>query len=130
MVLGACEGPNTDLINERIDGIDFFGNGLVDLARAWNAKLDFNFFSKANSSLPSSPLIFDLGCKTDNSQKPVRIVMPNGFKEYYWTNGFSDLSNASSLETSTCLYRGRAIDYLGNVYYTPIANYSSLSLTN
>jgi hypothetical protein len=46
MVLGAGEGPNTDLINERIDGIDFFENGLVELAKAWNTKLDFNFFSK------------------------------------------------------------------------------------
>jgi hypothetical protein len=59
MVLGAGEGPNTDLINERIDGIDFFENGLVELAKAWNTKLDFNFFSNANSILPSSPLIFD-----------------------------------------------------------------------
>ncbi len=124
------EGPNTDLITERIDGVHFFGNGLVELARAWNDKLDLNFFSKANSILPSSPLIFDLSCNTDNSQKPVRIFMPNGFKEYYWTNGFSDLSNTSSLETSIGFYRGRAIDYLGNVYYTPLANYSSLSVAN
>jgi hypothetical protein len=124
------EGPNTDLITERTDGVHFFGNGLVELARAWNAKLDLNFFSKANSILPSSPLIFDLNCNTDNLQKPVRIFMPNGFKEYYWTNGFSDLSNTASLETSPGIFRGRAIDYLGNVYYTPLVNYSSLSITN
>lgn len=124
------EGPNTDLIPERTDGVHFFGNGLVELARAWNAKLDLNFFSKASPIPPSSPLFFDLRCNTENSQKPVRIFMPNGFKEYYWTNGFSDLSNAASLETSTGFYRGRAIDYLGNVYYTPLANYSSLSVTD
>lgn len=124
------EGPNTDLITERTDGVHFFGNGLVELANAWNAKLDLSFFSKANSIPPSSPLFFDLNCNTDNSQKPVRIFMPNGFKEYFWTNGFSDLSNTASLETTTGFYRGRAVDYLGNVYYTPLANYSSLSVTD
>lgn len=124
------EGPNTDLIGDRTDGVHFFGNGLVELARAWDSKLDLNFFSKTNPIPPSSPLFFDLSCNTDDSQKPVKIFMPNGFKEYYWTNGFSDLSKTASLETSTGFYRGRAIDYLGNVYYTPLANYSSLSVAD
>jgi hypothetical protein len=122
------EGPNTDLITERTDGVHFFGNGLVELAEAWNAKLDLNFFSKAISISPSSPLFFDLNCNTDNLQKPISIFMPNGFKEYYWTNGFSELSKAASFETSTGFFRGRAVDNFGNVFYTPLANYSSLSL--
>ncbi|GGD59880.1 hypothetical protein GCM10011514_24810 [Emticicia aquatilis] len=124
------EGPDTDQILGRTDGVHFFGSGLVDLARAWNSKLDLNFFAKANPIPPSSTLFFDLRCNTENAQKPVQIFMPNGFKEYYWTNGFSDIANTASLETNTGFYRGRAIDYLGNVYYTPLANYTSLSVTN
>lgn len=121
------EGPDTDVILGRTDGVHFYGNGLVELAKAWNNKLDFNFFSKATPIPPSSPLFFDLRCNTENLQKPINIFMPNGFKEYYWTNGFSDLANSISLETTPGFYRGRAIDYLGNVYYTPLANYSKLS---
>lgn len=121
------EGPNTDLITDRTDGVHFFGNGLVELAKAWNDKLDVGFFSKTSPIPPSSPLFFDLRCNTENVQKPVNIFMPNGFKEYYWTNGFSDVSNSMTLETTPGHYRGRAIDYLGNVYYTPLANYSTLS---
>lgn len=124
------EGPDTDQIGGRTDGVHFFGSGLLELAQAWNTKLDLNFFSKATPIPPSSPLYFDLRCNVENSQNPLRIFMPNGFKEYYWTNGFSDLSNNIALETSTGFYRGRAVDYLGNVYYTPLANYSSLSINN
>lgn len=123
-------GPETDLIGGRTDGVHFHGGGLIELAQAWNNKLDLNFFSKASPTPPSSPLYFDLSCNTENTQKPLRIFMPNGFKEYYWTNGFSDLSNNISFETSTGFYRGRAVDYLGNVYYTPLANYNSLSVNN
>lgn len=124
------EGPDTDQILGRTDGVHFFGAGLIELAQAWNNKLDLNFFAKANPIPPSSPLYFNLNCNTEDAQKPLRIFMPNGFKEYYWTNGFSDLVSTISLETSPGFYRGRAIDYLGNVYYTPLANYSSLSINN
>lgn len=124
------EGPDTDLIGGRTDGVHFFGNGLVELAQAWSNKLDLNFFAKASPVPPSSVLYFDMRCNTENTQKPLSIFMPNGFKEYYWTNGFSDISTGILLETTTGYYRGRAIDYLGNVYYTPLANYSSLSVNN
>ena len=78
-----------------------------------------NFFAKAGPIPPSSPLYFELRCNTENLQNPLKMFMPNGFKEYYWTNGFSDITNKASLETSTGFYRGRAVDYLGNVsgYY-------------
>jgi len=124
------EGPETDQILDRTDGVHFYDKGLIELARAWNNKLDLSFFEKARPIPPSSPLFFDLRCNTENTQKPVQIFMPNGFKEYYWTNGFSDIANAASLETNTGFYRGRAIDYLGNVYYTPLANYTNLSVSN
>ncbi len=124
------EGPDTDQILGRTDGVHFHGGSLGELAQAWNNKLDLNFFAKAVPIPASSPLFFDLRCNTENQKNPLQIFMPNGFKEYYWTNGFSDISNTASLETSTGFYRGRAIDYLGNVYYTPLANYTSLSTNN
>ena len=129
-VLNAFEGPNTDVIGDRTDGVHFFGNGLIELAKSWNNKLDLNFFAKSNPIPPSSPLFFDLRCNTENSQKPLKIFMPNGFKDYYWTNGLNDIAKNAALETNLGSYRGRAIDYLGNVYYTPLANYTSLSVAN
>ena len=118
-------GPETDAILTRTDGVHFYGDGLVQFALAWNEKLDFNFFSKSIPIPSSSPLFFDLRCNTENKNTPFRIFMPNGFKEYYWTNGFGDIAKAASIETNTGFYRGRAIDYLGNVYYTPGVNYIS-----
>lgn len=122
------EGPETDAITDRPDGVHFEGNSLIQLAEIWNKKLDLNFFAKSNPLPASFPLFFYLSCNLDNREKPLQILMPNGFKSYYWTNGFSDLNNSSAIETGTGYYRGRAIDYLGNVYYTPTVNYSSLAI--
>jgi hypothetical protein len=122
------EGPDTDAITDRPDGVHFEGNSLIQLAEAWNDKLDFVFFAKSNPLPASSPLFFSLNCNLDNREKPLRILMPDGFKSYYWTNGFGDLINSSAIETGMGYYRGRAIDYLGNVFYTPAVNYSSLAI--
>lgn len=123
-------GPETDKITLRTDGVHFYGEGLVQLAQGWNEQLDFDFFAKSNPIPSSSPLFFDLRCNTDNKNTPFRIFMPDGFKEYYWTNGFSDIANSSSIETNTGFYRGRAIDYLGNVYYTPGVSYNTNAIAN
>lgn len=122
-------GPETDAILSRTDGVHFYGDGLVQFALSWNEKLDFNFFNNSKPIPSSSPLFFDLRCNTENKSTPFRLFMPNGFKEYYWTNGFGDLAQASSIETNTGFYRGRAIDYLGNVYYTPGVNYTSTGVS-
>lgn len=122
------EGPETDVITDRPDGVHFDGNSLIQLAEAWNDKLNFNFFARSNPLPASFPLFFYLNCNINDKEKPLRILMPDGFKSYYWTNGFGDLTSSSLLETGTGYYRGRAIDYLGNVYYTPAVNYTSLSI--
>ena len=122
------EGPETDAITDRPDGVHFDGNSLIQLAEIWNNKLDLNFFAKSNPLPASFPLFFYLNCNVYDKDKPLRILMPDGFKSYYWTNGFGDLVNSALIETGTGYYRGRAIDYLGNVYYTPAVNYSSLAI--
>ncbi len=122
------EGPDTDIITNRPDGVHFEGSSLIQLAESWNNKLDFKFFSSSNPIPSSSPLFFYLNCNLENQNKPLHIFMPDGFKNYYWTNGFGDINNSSVLDTGPGIYRGRAIDYLGNVYYTPAVNYSSLSI--
>ncbi|WP_435355764.1 sialate O-acetylesterase [Emticicia sp. SJ17W-69] len=127
-VANVFEGPETDVITARPDGVHFDGNSLIQLAEAWNNKFDANFFAKSNPLPASFPLFFFLNCDIENKDKPLRIVMPDGFKSYYWTNGFSDLNNSSAIETGTGYFRGRAVDYLGNVYYTPTVNYSALAI--
>ena len=122
------EGPDTDVITARPDGVHFDGISLIQLAEAWNDKLNFNFFARSIPLPASFPLFFYLNCNLNNREKSLQILMPNGFKSYYWTNGFGDLANSAFLETGTGYYRGRAIDYLGNVYYTPAVNYTSLAI--
>jgi Carbohydrate esterase, sialic acid-specific acetylesterase/Secretion system C-terminal sorting domain len=122
------EGPETDAITDRPDGVHFDGNSLIQLAEAWNNKLNSNFFSRSNPLPASFPLFFYLNCNANSREKPLTILMPDGFKSYYWTNGFGDLTNSARIETGTGYYRGRAVDYLGNVYYTPAVNYSSLAI--
>jgi hypothetical protein len=122
------EGPETDVITGRTDGVHFEENSLMQLAESWDNKLDINFLNSSNPLPASFPLFFYLYCNLDNKDKPFKIFMPDGFKLYYWTNGSTDLTNSAIIETGTGYYRGKAIDYLGNVYYTPEVNYSSLAI--
>lgn len=120
------EGPETDGILFRPDGIHFESFSLVQLAEAWNNKLDANFFANSNPLPAAFPLFFSLNCNLNNNARPLRLTMPDGFKTYSWTNGVNELSNSSSFETASGIYRGKAVDYLGNVYYTPAVNYQSI----
>jgi hypothetical protein len=120
------EGPETDGILVRPDGIHFEGLGLVQLAEAWNNKLDANFFANSTPISASFPLFFSLNCNLGNKSNPLRLAMPDGFRSYSWSNGGADISNSISIETSLGFYRGKAIDYLGNVYYTVGVSYTNL----
>jgi Carbohydrate esterase, sialic acid-specific acetylesterase/Secretion system C-terminal sorting domain len=120
------EGPETDKILNRPDGVHIEGLGLTQLAEAWNEKLNTNFFAASNPIQASFPLSFALNCNIENLSRPLRLSMPEGFNAYSWTNGSAELSNSISFETSLGFYRGKAIDYLGNVYYTVGVNYSSI----
>lgn len=117
-------GPDTDDITHRSDGVHFESFSLVQLAEAWSDRLNQDFFSRSNPVPPSTPLSFQMSCNPDNSGAPLNIFMPEGFKEYRWTNGFGDLNNNAAMQVKNGFFRGKAIDYIGNVYYTAGVNYT------
>jgi hypothetical protein len=116
-------GPDTDEILHRSDGVHFESYSLLQLAEAWNDRLNQDFFLKSNPIPASSPLSFQMNCNPDNVNQPLSIFMPDGFRDYYWTNGFGNLNSNSSIQIKNGFLRGKAVDYLGNVYYTPGVNY-------
>ncbi|MBA4849693.1 sialate O-acetylesterase [Emticicia sp. BO119] len=116
-------GPDTDDITHRSDGVHFESFSLLQLAEAWSDRLNQDFFIRSNPVPASSPLFFQMYCSPDNSNAPLTIFMPDGFKEYYWTNGFGNLNNNSSIQIKNGFFRGKAVDYIGNVYYTAGVNY-------
>lgn len=116
-------GPDTDDILHRSDGVHFESFSLVQLAEAWNDRLNQDFFLRSNPIPASSPLSFQMNCSPDNTSTPLNIFMPDGFKEYYWTNGFGNYNNSPNIQIKNGYLRGKAVDYLGNVYYTPGVNY-------
>jgi len=120
---GQDNGPDTDEILHRSDGVHFESYSLLQLAEAWNDKLNQDFFLRSNPIPASSPLSFQMNCNPDNVNQPLNIFMPDGFRDYFWTNGFGNLSSNSSIQIKNGFLRGKAVDYLGNVYYTPGVNY-------
>ncbi|GAB3502658.1 T9SS type A sorting domain-containing protein [Emticicia fontis] len=116
-------GPDTDEILHRSDGVHFESFSLIQLAEAWSDRLNDDFFIRSNPIPASSPLSFQMFCSPDNVNTPLNIFMPDGFKEYYWTNGFGNINSNSNIQVKNGYFRGKAVDYLGNVYYTAGVNY-------
>lgn len=109
------EGPNTDEIAERIDGVHFSSTGLERLAESWNASLNQNFFAASNPQMGNPPLRLNQNCTEDSDlSKPLEIAAPQGYLAYEWSNG--DRNTITRLGQG--LYQGSATDKFGNVYYS------------
>ncbi|UTA66280.1 sialate O-acetylesterase [Emticicia sp. 21SJ11W-3] len=117
-------GPETDGITTRVDGVHFFGQGLIDLANAWNDKLNTDFFSRSTPVQASAQVNFSVNCNVQNTGAPLNISMQDGYTNYKWTNGSIDLNNNRNIAVGNGFLRGKATDALGNVYYTQGINYS------
>ena len=85
------QGPSTDPIQNpgRRDGVHFSGNGLSQLAEAWNGSLNDNFF---NNSTPQSPTsISDIAYNCGDNQ--VEVTLPDGQNNYEWSQNGLQFSN-------------------------------------
>lgn len=112
-------GPNTDIITSRVDGVHFYGNSLNQLAEAWNNSLDNQFFRNSTTYQPANLLNYVVDCEAQNAA-PLKVNMQNGFQTYEWLNESGNvLSRNLETRLGSGTYRGKAVDYLGNVYYTP-----------
>lgn len=108
-------GPETDNISTRSDNVHFYGQGLIDLAEAWNKSLDDAFFVNSVPYQGAAPLELGSNCNTSNTNQPVNLSMPTGFVSYKWNNGDTNFQ----IGVGQGIFRGYAKDAQGNVYFTP-----------
>ncbi|MFN4146451.1 MAG: sialate O-acetylesterase [Runella sp.] len=79
-------GPMTDNIQvPRPDGVHFQGQGLVDLANAWNNSLPPSFFATVVPVMARQLLPVTVTCNTPSVSANVRA--PAGFASYIWSTG-------------------------------------------
>lgn len=108
-------GPETDNIGPRTDNVHFYGQGLIDLAEAWNRSLDNAFFANSIPYQGTAPLELGSNCNTSSINQPINLSMPTGFSSYKWNTGDSNFQ----IRVGQGTYKGYAKDAQGNVYFTP-----------
>jgi hypothetical protein len=110
-------GPNTDVIQIPRDGgsegVHFSGNGLVQLAEAWNARLDGDFFARSEPYKAVSPLKITASCAGNGSLN--LAINSGGYSSVRWSNGQS----AGNIQVGNGTYRAQARDAQGNVIFSP-----------
>lgn len=108
-------GPFTDNIQvPRPDGVHFQGQGLRDLATAWDNSLPPSFFATVVPVMARSLLPLTMTCNTPSVS--VNVKAPSGFSSYRWNNG-------ETTQTITVkgagTYQATMKDNAGNTYLTP-----------
>jgi Carbohydrate esterase, sialic acid-specific acetylesterase/Secretion system C-terminal sorting domain len=107
-------GPNTDVIQiPRPDDVHFQGNGIVDLANAWNNSLDNNFFNNCQPHTGSYPTIT---ASCGNNQ--LNISIQGNVQSVQWNNG----ANSANVSFGPGSYRATIRDNNGGVYFSPEIN--------
>ncbi|MES2516589.1 MAG: T9SS type A sorting domain-containing protein [Bacteroidota bacterium] len=122
-------GPSTDGIQNpgRDGGVHFTGNGLIQLAEAWNNSLTDDFFNSSQTSIPSKIPDLAFTCK-DNQ---VDVALPSGGNNYEWSNNaisfnsgkFSNQQIATLNVDNGRQYFARYRDGNGNVVQVPAISF-------
>nr|WP_299415347.1 NPCBM/NEW2 domain-containing protein [uncultured Emticicia sp.] len=118
-------GPSTDDIlgSNRWDYVHFYGGGLIELAKRWDAALNYDFFNN------SRPLVAQNFPQVTTSLQPtneLRITAPTGYSAYKWVRldigneDYEDATEASSqsIDRSSGTYRCYVSDAQGNITFT------------
>lgn len=129
------EGPNTDLIQpsieQRADGVHFWGEGLKLLANGWFAAMDapnFRINSKPQPATP--PQLATLGNCVNNNQ--ITAQLPSGFTNYAWyTDEYKTLTTSQSV---TAINSKLLVPYMKdgsgkNYVFSPPINFTPAKLT-
>ncbi len=115
-VQNVFEGPLTDLIQiPRLDGegVHFVREGLVQLADAWNDKLNDDYFARSEPYQGVAPLNVAVNCAGNGN---VTLTVDNvGVHGFNWNNG----GNSSSVQVGNGSYRVSARDDRNNVIWSP-----------
>ena len=106
------EGPYTDSVQvPRFEGVHFQKSGISDLAKAWDKKLNDNFFSQSIPFLPASVLPLKASCATFDK---VTLSLPTNYSLQKWSNN----TISATLTATTGTYSGIARDQTGNYFFT------------
>jgi hypothetical protein len=116
-VSNVFEGPNSDAIQvprTDKDGIHFHGDGLLNIAEAWNNKLTDDFFARSSPVQGLSPIQVSVNCGGDNS---VTLTINNDdYSNVRWNNG----QNSNSVRVGNGTYSVSARDKNGNMIFSPV----------
>lgn len=111
-------GPFTDPIQpNRLDGVHFQGDGLIQLANAWYQSMSPTFFAAALPLLPQPQPTVTVECVNNNS---VTLRLPStGFQSYLWSNG----QTGSTITVSQPgQYQAKLKNAIGNTFLSPTVN--------
>ncbi|MFN3378949.1 MAG: T9SS type A sorting domain-containing protein, partial [Runella zeae] len=109
------------------DGVHFQGQGLVDLARAWDNSLPPSFFATVVPVKPRSVVPITVTCNTPGVSINLRAA--DGFASYRWSNG---QTTQTITVTGQGTYQATMKDNAGNTYLTPtlVINDPSVQVAN
>ncbi|MGA0559376.1 sialate O-acetylesterase [Larkinella sp. VNQ87] len=108
----AFPGPNTDNIQiPRIDNFHFSDNGLIELAEAWNASLNENFFQNSSPQSPTAGATITVSCAGNNT---LSLKVDGGFNSINWNSG----GNGQSITVGGGQYMATVKDGLGNTRFS------------
>ncbi|WP_084650806.1 T9SS type A sorting domain-containing protein [Runella zeae] len=119
--------PATNPVNGQEDGVHFQGQGLVDLARAWDNSLPPSFFATVVPVKPRSVVPITVTCNTLGVSINLRAA--DGFASYRWSNG---QTTQTITVTGQGTYQATMKDNAGNTYLTPtlVINDPSVQVAN
>lgn len=110
-------GPNTDIIqvprNGGEYGVHFDGDGLVQLAEAWNNQLNNDFFSRSEPFKSISPLKITTVCNGNGFLS--LNAEGSGYHSFRWSTG----ETSSSIQVGNGTYSVSARDDKGNYIFSP-----------
>jgi lysophospholipase L1-like esterase len=106
--------PATNPTNGEDDNVHFQGQGLVQLAQAWDASLPPSFFATVVPVMSRAVLPITITCNTPAVSFNAKA--PNGFATYRWTNG--ETSQVLTIKGAGS-YQATMKDNAGNTYLTP-----------
>lgn len=107
-------GPNTDGIQvprTDIALVHFWGQGLTDVANAWNTSLDNGFFINSKPQLPTGMPLINATCGNNGN---LTLSLPQGYASYVWSTG----QTTPSITVNPGTYYARVRDALGNTVVT------------
>lgn len=106
--------PTTNPTNGEEDNVHFQGQGLVDVARAWDASLPPSFFATVVPVMARAVLPITITCNTPAVSFNAKA--PNGFASYRWSNG--ETAQILTIKGAGS-YQATMKDNAGNTYLTP-----------